>query len=110
MADKSLIRLQREFDHLQRGIPNWGSRPIGWLRRPGAIFLRLPIGLLLIVGGFFSFLPILGLWMLPLGLLFLALDIPFLRKPVALSSVLLRRRFSLMGRKVRNRKRERRMS
>jgi hypothetical protein len=34
------------------------------------------------VGGFFWFLPVLGLWMLPLGLLLLAYDVPFLRKPV----------------------------
>jgi hypothetical protein len=38
--------------------------------------------LLLIVGGFFSFLPILGLWMLPLGLLFIAQDVPLLQKPL----------------------------
>ena len=34
------------------------------------------------LGGVFSFLPVLGLWMLPLGLLLLAHDVPFLRKPV----------------------------
>lgn len=28
---------------------------------------RLPVGLLLMLGGVFSFLPVLGLWMLPLG-------------------------------------------
>jgi hypothetical protein len=30
----------------------------------------------------FSFLPVLGIWMLPLGLLLIACDVPFLRKPV----------------------------
>lgn len=35
---------------------------------------RLFFGALLIVGGIFSFLPILGMWMLPLGLLYLAVD------------------------------------
>jgi hypothetical protein len=38
--------------------------------------------LLFILAGFFSFLPVLGLWMLPLGLLLIAYDVPFLRKPV----------------------------
>jgi hypothetical protein len=38
---------------------------------------------LLLLGGVFSILPGLGLWMLPLGLLLLAADVPFLRKPVA---------------------------
>ncbi|KAA5610833.1 hypothetical protein [Rhodovastum atsumiense] len=45
------------------------------------IWLRVPLALLLIVGGFLSFLPILGFWMMPLGLLLLAEDVPFLRRP-----------------------------
>ena len=39
---------------------------------PGA---RLVLGLLLMVGGVFSILPVLGLWMLPLGIAVAALDI-----------------------------------
>ena len=31
------------------------------------------------VGGVFGFLPIVGFWMLPLGLAFIALDIPWTR-------------------------------
>jgi hypothetical protein len=50
------------------------------LRAPGARWLRLPAGLLLIVGGLFSFLPVLGIWMLPLGLLLLAEDVPAVRR------------------------------
>jgi hypothetical protein len=38
-----------------------------------------PAGLLLILGGLLSFLPILGIWMLRLGLLLLAEDLPVLR-------------------------------
>ena len=38
-----------------------------------------PAGLLLILGGVLSFLPIRGIWMLPLGLLLLAEDLPVLR-------------------------------
>jgi len=37
--------------------------------------LRLVLGLMLIFGGFFGFLPILGFWMIPLGLAVAALDI-----------------------------------
>jgi hypothetical protein len=40
------------------------------------------MGLLLILGGILSILPGLGTWMLPLGLLLIALDVPFLRKPI----------------------------
>jgi hypothetical protein len=44
--------------------------------------VRIPVGILLIIGGILSFLPILGLWMLPLGLLLLAQDLPFLQRPM----------------------------
>jgi hypothetical protein len=42
--------------------------------------VRALIGVLLVIGGFFGFLPILGFWMIPLGLAFIALDIPPLRR------------------------------
>jgi hypothetical protein len=35
------------------------------------------------VGGLFSFLPVLGFWMLPAGLLLLAVDLPVLRGPIS---------------------------
>lgn len=37
--------------------------------------LRLPLGLLLMVGGVFGALPVLGFWMLPLGVAVAALDV-----------------------------------
>ena len=40
------------------------------------------MGILLMLGGVFAILPFLGLWMLPLGLLLIAYDIPILQKPV----------------------------
>ena len=42
--------------------------------------LRVPLGLLLCLGGALWFLPVLGLWMLPLGLLILSEDVPWLRR------------------------------
>lgn len=42
--------------------------------------LRAALGLLLMAGGTLGFLPVLGFWMLPLGLAFVALDIPPLRR------------------------------
>jgi hypothetical protein len=43
---------------------------------PGA---RLILGVLLMIGGLFAFLPVLGLWMLPLGFAIAALDVkPFM--------------------------------
>src|SRR4051812_33416621 len=64
-------------------MPERAARVIRKLRRPGARWIRIPLGLLCIVGGVFSFLPVLGLWMLPLGLLLIAIDVPLLRGPVA---------------------------
>jgi hypothetical protein len=59
-------------------LPSLRSK-IQWLLLPSSIWFRIPAGALLICGGLLSFLPILGLWMLPLGLLLLAEDVPPLR-------------------------------
>lgn len=42
-------------------------------------FVRIPIGILLVGCGVLGFLPVLGFWMLPLGIVVLAVDIPFVR-------------------------------
>lgn len=39
--------------------------------------VRSLVGVLLMIGGVFGFLPVLGFWMFPLGIAFIALDIPF---------------------------------
>ena len=41
---------------------------------------RLALGFALIVGGLLGFLPILGFWMLPLGLVVLSVDVPVVRR------------------------------
>lgn len=82
MTTKGKARIERQFDRIQKKVPP-SARLLEWLRRPATKFVRLPIGVLLILGGIFSFLPVLGLWMLPLGLLLLALDVAFLRTPVS---------------------------
>jgi hypothetical protein len=79
--DKSRARLDRLFDRLQRRFPV-AARILATLRRPQSRWYRIPLGILLVLGGIFSFLPVLGIWMLPLGLLLLALDLPFLQGPV----------------------------
>ena len=47
---------------------------------PANIILRVGLGLLMIFGGIFSFLPILGAWMLTIGLLILSIDFPPVRR------------------------------
>ena len=47
------------------------------IKLPGNVFLRFSLGIALILGGFLWFLPVVGLWMLPLGIAVIAIDIPF---------------------------------
>lgn len=43
-------------------------------------WLRRAVAVLLVLGGVFGFLPVLGYWMLPLGLALLAVDFPAARR------------------------------
>ena len=61
--------LNRYFQMIDRRVPISVSQFIRWLRMPSSFAVRLVIAILLILGGIFSFLPVLGIWMLPLGLL-----------------------------------------
>jgi hypothetical protein len=79
---KTRSELNRYFEMIDRRLPPRASQFIRWLRKPSSFAVRLVVALLLILGGFFSFLPILGIWMLPLGLLFIAQDVPLLQKPL----------------------------
>jgi hypothetical protein len=74
--------LDDAYRELEAEIPTWLAQWIARLRSPGAQWVRLPLAILLIAGSLLWFLPILGIEMLPLGLLLLAEDIPFLRTPV----------------------------
>ncbi len=101
MADKHLSRIRRQFDALERLAPP-ARRITQPLMRNGMRWVRLPISLLLIAGGFMSFLPVLGLWMLPLGLLLLAIDIPALRPAVGSGTIWTRRRIRRFTRRRKN--------
>lgn len=78
---KHTARLNRQFDRIGKSVPA-ASGFLSWIRRPSSRLVRIPLGILLILGGVFSFLPVLGIWMLPLGLLLIALDLPFLQEPM----------------------------
>jgi hypothetical protein len=47
---------------------------------PNNRVVRIGIGVLLILFGFLGFLPIVGFWMIPLGLVVLSIDIPVVRR------------------------------
>ncbi|MET3925415.1 hypothetical protein [Devosia sp. 2618] len=104
MAPKSHARLNRQFDRLQRRVPTAAANLLERIRRPEARLIRIPLGILLVLGGIFSFLPVLGLWMLPLGLLLLALDLVFLQGPVNSAVVRGTRKWTTWSRSRRDKK------
>jgi hypothetical protein len=58
------------------------SKALLWTRRHVPTGLRTVIGIMLIIGGVLGFLPILGFWMIPLGLAVIAIDVEVLGKHV----------------------------
>ena len=60
--------LDEHLERFSRRLPAWAARLIDWLWKPGLWWVRLPLGIVLILGGIVGFLPILGFWMVPLGL------------------------------------------
>ncbi|AMA57553.1 MULTISPECIES: hypothetical protein [unclassified Bradyrhizobium] len=68
-------RLEKLVDRLPPRVAD----TVTYLLKPSNRWVRIPSGTLLIAGGVLSFLPILGVWMLPLGLALLAEDVPALR-------------------------------
>jgi hypothetical protein len=75
-------RFHRQFQALERLVPPLRG-PISRLRRDNWFPIRFPLALILTFGGLLWFLPLFGLWMLPAGLLLLAIDLPRLRGPIS---------------------------
>jgi hypothetical protein len=71
---------ERRIELLIQRLPRGFQHKVRWLRRPSARLARIAAGVLLILAGLLFFLPVFGLWMLPLGLLLLAEDIKPLRR------------------------------
>ena len=100
MTAKTEARLDRLYGRIGRQVPPLAGF-LGWARRPSARLVRLPVGALLTLGGVFSILPILGLWMLPIGMMLLAVDVPPLQTPVAAVIIRGQRRWELRRRRKR---------
>ncbi len=84
-------RLHRQFAAIGRGVPPT-RRVIDALLYGRLRLLRMPIACFFILGSFLAILPVFGLWMLPLGLLILAVDVPFLRPAISNAMIRGRRR------------------
>lgn len=76
MKTKATTKTRFGIDHSTHEIV------IGSFRRklPQSRAVRTLIGIVLIFFGVLGFLPVLGFWMIPLGLLVLSHDSPFLRR------------------------------
>jgi len=93
MPSDGTRELDQAFEGLEHEVPDRVSRAIRWLRDPRGRKVRLPLGVLFLVGGLLWFLPVVGLELVPIGLLLIAQDVPFLRKPVAKGTLWLERRW-----------------
>lgn len=68
-------------------LPEFLARALSRISGPGMAWVRIPLGVVFLVGGFLSFLPVLGIELLPLGLLLLAHDLPVLHRPVGTATL-----------------------
>lgn len=85
--------LDEQFDRFERHLPERMARVLHKVRSPGGAACRIPLGLGLIAAGLVGFLPILGFWMVPLGIAILAQDVPVLRPPLARALAWINRRW-----------------
>ena len=74
--------MPKEQSNLQRQAKAFSYRVLMWAKTKLPLGVRSVVGLLFMVGGVFGFLPILGFWMLPLGIALIALDLPLTRKSI----------------------------
>ena len=74
--------LEKAYARLEKLLPDKPAHALHWLHQPTSKYVRMPLGIFLIVASFFAFLPVIGVEWLPIGLLLIAQDIPFLRQPV----------------------------
>lgn len=69
------------YKEMKDELPRRIARFLAWLRSKQARLVCIPVGLALTTCAMFWFLPVVGIELLPIGLL-LAQDVPGLREPV----------------------------
>jgi hypothetical protein len=75
------------YHALLQELPEPVARALSRLRAPGMRWVRVGFGVLFMAGGALSFLPVLGIELLPLGVLLLAQDMPPLHRPVGVATL-----------------------
>ena len=84
MDNSSKEKLDQAVDELESEVPGKAKRFIEWARSDRARIVRIPLALTLIAVGLIApYLPVVGIEDVPIGLLLLSYDVPFLRKPMA---------------------------
>jgi 4-alpha-glucanotransferase len=81
MAETDAEKLDTIIEKYDGKMPRPIGRFVHWLRKPESRWIRLVAGVLFVILGCVGFLPVLGFWMVPLGFILLAQDIPILRRP-----------------------------
>ena len=88
--DRHHRRFDRQYRRLAQAVPGVGGA-LHRLATPRYRLIRVPVAVLLMLGAFLWFLPFFGLWMFPLGLMLLAVDVPALRPAMSAAGIRLRR-------------------
>ena len=83
MSRQAQAQLDRHMDRVEKRLPRRPAKMLRHLRQTGRFLRALGGGARFDRRGFFGFLPILGFWMLPLGLILIAQDVPILQRPLA---------------------------
>ncbi len=81
-----------ELERLNGHLPDWTASVVRRTMEPSARWVRVPVGIALMTAGVLGLLPILGFWMVPLGLALIARDVPFMRPPLARGLALINRK------------------
>jgi hypothetical protein len=105
-GDEAQRELDRAYEGLERETPDRVSRMIRWLRSPQSRYVRIPLAILFIAQSFFFFLPLAGIEFLPIGLLLIAQDVPFLKRPVARAMLWLEKKWVEFRKRRQQRKRQ----
>ena len=82
MISATKAQLDCYFERIEGHLPSRLCQFFLWLKQPPNRSVRIVVSALLVLGGVFSFLPVLGAWMLPLGLIIISEDLPFLQAPL----------------------------
>jgi hypothetical protein len=93
LNNQSESDLDEQVERLAARLPLRLAQFVRWLRKPSSRFVRMPAAILLILIGMIGIFPIVGLSLIPLGLVLIAQDLPFLRPSIARMLAWIERKF-----------------